>query len=135
MNEHPLPSTCMKDVVWKNIAAMRAPCASLDQELDVLRRQRVDLLFVDAEGYDDSVVRAFPFWRALPTRIIFEAVHLCLDRFQSLAHLLHELGYKCVGDGGGGGGGSCNRLQHASTWHLRSRQHGLGRVPAREPHH
>ena len=102
---------------------MRVPCACLDQELNLPRRQRVDLLFVDAEGYDDSVVRAFPFWRALPTRIVFEAVHLGLERFESLARLLRESGYECVGSGGGGGGGSCSHLEHTSTWHLVSRHH------------
>ena len=65
---------------------MRVPCACLKRI--AMSAPRVDLFFVDANGFDDSVLYTWPFSQRRPARVVFEAKHLGAERFGRLARWL-----------------------------------------------
>tara|TARA_Y100000741_G_scaffold365242_1_gene361293 strand:+ start:9242 stop:10060 length:819 start_codon:yes stop_codon:yes gene_type:complete len=89
-----LPSSCLRHVVWKNVKDLHVPCACLKRV--VRMNQHIDLLFIDAEGYDDIILREFPFAQQQPTRVVFEPKHLGPTRFADIAHYLRGYGYECA---------------------------------------
>lgn len=55
--------------------------------------ERVDLLQIDAEGFDAQILEMFPFEDILPTFVNFEYIHLDKDEFERVGKKLSELGY------------------------------------------
>lgn len=61
---------------------------------------RVDILQVDAEGYDFEILKMFPFDRFKPAFIRYEHLHLSLQDQDACLQMLVSLGYKLfVSDG------------------------------------
>jgi FkbM family methyltransferase len=61
--------------------------------------ERLDLLLIDAEGYDWEIIKGIDFGRCRPRLLIFENVHLTAEeRDQSVAHL-EGLGYELTYEG------------------------------------
>jgi hypothetical protein len=58
--------------------------------------ERVDLLEIDAEGYDLELLRAFDFARFAPAIVRFEHVHLSRAEWDEAVALLHRNGYRVV---------------------------------------
>ena len=57
---------------------------------------KLDLLQIDAEGYDFELLKIFPFSRVIPKIIHFEHIHLNeIDRNNCL-EFLHNIGYSFV---------------------------------------
>ena len=74
-----------------------------DQEVEVVSPARlistyqikkIDLLQIDAEGYDLEVIRIFDIGKTQPQAIVFENVGLNLEDYQSCLALLEKQGYK-----------------------------------------
>ena len=88
----------MRHVVGRNLITQRVPCACLSRILptDQPAFDSVQLLVVDAEGHDGAVLHAWPFDRARPWRIAFEAAHLKASEYYALARHLQALGYRCM---------------------------------------
>jgi len=62
--------------------------------------EKVDLLQVDAEGFDEKIVTAFMSnAQFLPKIVIYEQVHLNLTQQQSMKSLLWSRGYESSGQG------------------------------------
>ena len=58
---------------------------------------KVDLLHIDAEGFDDQIIRDLPLtapWA--PQFLIFEKKHLSRTRYSDLRKLLRQAGYRVV---------------------------------------
>lgn len=72
------------------------------RRLDSLLAERghppLDLLMVDAEGYDDTVLSTFDFARQKPAVIVFEHVLLTARGSQEIADRLHECAYTIISD-------------------------------------
>jgi hypothetical protein len=84
-HEHPAART---------IGAVPVDCVTFDDILvDV---ERVDLLEVDAEGYDLELLRAFDFDRFRPAIVRFEHAHLSRTDWDEAVALLHRHGYRVV---------------------------------------
>ena len=79
----PLPPDCMSRAVHDNVRGVEIRCACLETELAERSIARVTLLMIDAEGFDDRVIRAFPFGSIPVDRVIFEAVHMPNARFRA----------------------------------------------------
>ena len=124
----PLPSTCMRHVVWKNVGPLVVPCACVASELAGVRS--VELLLVDAEGHDDEAIATFPFFSHPPKRIIFEAKHMPRWRFDALAERLRAAGYECI-EAQRNASRPCPHSAGAAAWHLRSDGPGAGAGRAR----
>ncbi len=108
--ERPMPSNCMRNVIAKNLKATNVHCFCITTELGalLLNGNRLSLLMIDAEGYDDAVLHQFPFEAVRPARILFEASHLGFRRFFRLARYLRTWGYEMLGG---------SPSDYISTWH------------------
>ena len=56
----------------------------------------VTLLMIDAEGFDDHVLHAFPFGSVHVDRVIYESQHLSTARAFLAARLMHSHGFVSV---------------------------------------
>lgn len=57
----------------------------------------IDLLHVDAEGYDFEILKQIDFGASwAPSFIIFEREHLDKEAYQQATRMLHKAGYRCV---------------------------------------
>ncbi len=65
-----------------------------DHLLDHLGDSRVDLLQIDAEGYDAHLIQIFPFGRILPRLIHYEHMHLSEVDQEACLRLLVSKGYR-----------------------------------------
>jgi hypothetical protein len=108
--ERPMPSNCMRNVIIKNIKVTNVRCFCTTTELGARPRHgnRLSLLMIDAEGFDDAVLFQFPFEAVRPARVIFEAQHLQPRRFYRLARYLRAWGYEMLGG---------TLRDYISTWH------------------
>ena len=71
-------------------------CENFEFILDKYEISKLDLLQIDAEGYDFELLKIFPFSKVTPRIIHFEHIHLNeIDRDASLK-FLHNLGYSFV---------------------------------------
>ncbi|MCX7744487.1 MAG: FkbM family methyltransferase [Flavobacteriales bacterium] len=66
---------------------------TFDQLLDKFEFPRLDLLQIDAEGFDGEVIRMFPFHRIKPRIISFEHEHLKMEEKLECFELLKEQKY------------------------------------------
>ncbi|MBN2689532.1 MAG: FkbM family methyltransferase [Gammaproteobacteria bacterium] len=55
--------------------------------------KEVDILMIDAEGYDYEAVSMFPYETLLPKAVIFEYKHLSKSLQRKLQEMLEERGY------------------------------------------
>ena len=104
---HPLPPNCLRHVVRFNIKTQEVPCMCLSHLLQ--GETRLELLVVDAEGFDSHILGAWPFERWRPWRIAFEAANLTKERYFKLAKHLLSQGYVCMH--------WCSTIAVVTTWH------------------
>lgn len=60
---------------------------------------RVDVVMVDAEGYDAAIVRAFPFERFRPRVLVYEHFHMSRPERDEIRALLAGHGYESLEEG------------------------------------
>ena len=89
----PLPPTCLRDVIWKNVKHFEVACACISADLRGVAS--VDLLLVDAEAHDDDALATYPFFSHPPTRVVFEPKHMPEARVDALGERLRAAGYEC----------------------------------------
>jgi FkbM family methyltransferase len=58
--------------------------------------QDVNLIMIDAEGYDDQIIKMIDFDLIRPDVIVFEAMHLDDAPYESLCAYLEQYGYKVL---------------------------------------
>lgn len=66
---------------------------------DLIRKyniERVDLLFIDTEGYDYEIIKQIDFKKIKPKLILFEHLHLTPQDREACESLLAEHGYRIV---------------------------------------
>jgi len=73
------------------VVELRVPCARLPDALEALRRSlEIDVLQVDAEGFDDEVIYACDLDRTRPAIVYFEENHLPAERRRRLREHLEK---------------------------------------------
>ena len=78
------------------ITKVAVRCENFHYILDKYEMNKLDLLQIDAEGYDFELLKIFPFSRVIPKIIHFEHIHLNeIDRNNCL-EFLHNIGYSFV---------------------------------------
>lgn len=55
---------------------------------------KIDLLHIDAEGYDFEILKMFDFTETQPAVILFESEHLSAEDYQACLALLKKAGYR-----------------------------------------
>ena len=83
--------------IESRLAEIAVPCLSLEALLAQESVTAVDLLVVDAEGYDFEILRAFDFARYKPAMVYFEHKHLEAEKRAALRALLEAQGLKLLG--------------------------------------
>lgn len=72
----------------------KVPCITFDHVLDLAQFQQVTILQLDTEGYDEVLIRSWPFHRVKPQLIGFEKNEFDLAAHENLVTFLHDLGYE-----------------------------------------
>ncbi len=79
-----------------DIVERRVPCLTLRSLLDKHGINKVDLLQIDAEGYDAEIVRSIDFGTMRPTIIRYEHANLCESDRGACIELLAAQGYRIL---------------------------------------
>jgi len=103
----------------RRIRAVPVDCVTFEDILvDV---ERLDLLEIDAEGYDLELLRLFDFDRFAPAIVRFEHVHLPRRDWDEAVALLHGHGYRVL------------REEYDTTGYAPPRTHEVPAHAGREP--
>lgn len=70
------------------------PCITFETLFKQLNIERIDLLQIDAEGYDNEIINLFDFVRFKPAIVRFEHLWLTLSDWDQCLTLLISHGYK-----------------------------------------
>ena len=75
-------------ILDRDIVVQPVPCHTVESALRAAGLQNVDLIQIDAEGYDGPIIRSMDFKRIKPRMIRFEYRHMSdADADACLAHL------------------------------------------------
>jgi FkbM family methyltransferase len=78
------------------IRTIKVECVTLHDIVDKYQLDRVDLIHIDAEGHDDTILYSIDFEKIKPKLILFEHNHMSIERyFGCIAHL-QSRGYGVV---------------------------------------
>lgn len=86
--------------IEKNIELVEVPAMQLDSLLNQYHIDQLDLLQIDAEGFDAVILNMFPFNRLKPTIIHFESKHIPKKDLENLLDKLISIGYVFASDRG-----------------------------------
>ncbi len=79
----------------ERIASRLVECITLDSLCERHGVTRLDLVQIDAEGFDFEVIRSIDFQRLRPSVLIYEHAHLGVDE-EACRRFLEELGYRVI---------------------------------------
>lgn len=82
--------------IGDHIISEEIECVTFDSILDRVGVQKIDLLLIDAEGYDSELIMLFPFGRMEPKIIQYEHMHLSEKQKNECIHLLGGKGYRFI---------------------------------------
>jgi FkbM family methyltransferase len=80
----------------EQIVAQEVPCHTVESALRAAGLQHVDLIQIDAEGYDWTIIRSIDFSRLQPRILRFEYRHMTATDADACLTLLAEHGYRFV---------------------------------------
>jgi hypothetical protein len=87
--------SCIPDIE-KYIVTEQVECITFDRVLDAANANKVDLLQIDAEGYDFELIKSFPFDRLKPAIVRYEHMHLSKKQQNQCISFLKERGYRLI---------------------------------------
>jgi FkbM family methyltransferase len=79
--------------IAEKIEAFRVPCLTVHEILDRFKLARLDLLHMDVEGHETTILRSLPAGAVWPKAILFERIHLSAAEWDSLTGFLSSNGY------------------------------------------
>lgn len=85
----------LKDIE-KYLITEKIRCSTLKSILAKYQVKKVDLLIIDAEGYDYQILKQIPFNKLKPKIIIFEDRHLSSNEKENCRKILIKNGYSIV---------------------------------------
>ena len=83
------------------VTSIQVACVTWESLLSRHRVRAVDVLVVDAEGFDDVIVKHFPFDRFAPRLLMYETCNLSATAQLDMAHFVERLGFQPRSDGRG----------------------------------
>jgi FkbM family methyltransferase len=84
--------------VADRIVEQQVKCISLDTLLGEAGGRDVDLMLMDTEGYDFTILKMINFSRLRPSIICYEHVHMSKAQQEEVANLLFRQGYRLTRD-------------------------------------
>ena len=85
-----IPQEAENQIAEERVEVISAP--SLLTRFDI---REIDLLQIDAEGYDYEVIKMFDIGRTRPALISFESLHFSKEEYSSCIEYLNTRGYSC----------------------------------------
>jgi FkbM family methyltransferase len=82
------------------ITCRQIPCTTIRDLLKKHDMQRVELVFIDTEGYDFEIVKQLDLKDQAPELLIYEEMHLSEADRIACRELLHAAGYSILTAGG-----------------------------------
>jgi FkbM family methyltransferase len=82
--------------IASHVICTPVPTMTWGELLDRHGRDRIDIVQIDAEGYDYQLLRTFPFERCLPSLMMYEHRHLSEPDRQACRSLLERQGYELL---------------------------------------
>ncbi|MBS0619980.1 MAG: FkbM family methyltransferase [Verrucomicrobia bacterium] len=76
------------------IKTIEVPCVTIEDILDKYRLKRLDVLHMDAEGHDGTILLSIDFMRIRPHILLFEHLHMGLAEYLACTHHLESNGYR-----------------------------------------
>lgn len=78
----------------KEVKTIQVECVPLEDIVEKYQLQSIDLLHIDAEGHDDTILSAIDLSKIKPKMILFEHMHMSFERYcLCLIHLkIHGYG-------------------------------------------
>lgn len=76
------------------IEVEKVPCITFERILDEVGPESIDVLQIDAEGFDYEVLKLFGIGKRLPAIVSFEHLHLSMSDWNSAVKLLADNGYR-----------------------------------------
>ncbi|MFG0288056.1 MAG: FkbM family methyltransferase [Rhodopirellula sp. JB044] len=80
----------------KQIYSQEVPCKTVHQVLEDAGLDSVDLLQIDAEGYDYEIIKTINFERLTPAMLRFEYRHLSSADIDECLEMLSRYGYRFI---------------------------------------
>lgn len=84
----------------ERIVTALVPCFTFQSLCDKHGVGRVDLLYIDTEGYDFEIIKTIDFARRKPLLVVYEHKHLSEGDRAACLGLLKAAGYETLEDGG-----------------------------------
>lgn len=75
----------------EGVVELRVNCLNINDLFDRYGLKDIDVLFIDAEGLDDQIIRSIDFLKYSISKIYFENLHL---KDEKIYNFLMKLGYK-----------------------------------------
>lgn len=75
----------------EGIVELKVKCITINELFDKYGLQKIDILFVDAEGFDDRIIKSIDFTRFDISKIYFENLHL---KDNTIFNFLEKLGFR-----------------------------------------
>jgi FkbM family methyltransferase len=133
------PETVLKHLdeipdIAQRMRVMRVQCMSFESLCRKHGLTQIDLIHIDAEGYDDVILRSIDLRAHRPTMMIYEHKHLGTQRRAACRELVEAQGYESLEIGADtlclartALHSSFSRL--ARAWRIANRAHAAGAVP------
>jgi FkbM family methyltransferase len=80
--------------IAERVVEIQVPCLSFATLCSKYDLQRVDMLQIDAEGYDYEIIRTIPFAQYRPRLIVYEHHHLSAQDRADCRQLVRQQGYR-----------------------------------------
>src|SRR5262249_7339529 len=80
----------------KRIEPLQVPCVTVQTILSQHGMRQLDVLVIDAEGFDGEILKSIDFDKVRPTLIFFEQIHLKPNERFECYTLLKRVGYELL---------------------------------------
>jgi len=80
--------------IERYVEEIEVPCLTFGSLLERHAPARIDLLHIDAEGYDARLLRRFPWQRFTPELVLYEHDHLDVEERSATETMLRGRGYR-----------------------------------------
>jgi len=77
----------------EGIVEIRVECKTINALFEKYNLQQIDILFIDAEGLDDHIIKSIDFSKFKINEIYFENLHI---KNQDIYQYLNKLGYSII---------------------------------------
>lgn len=83
-------------ITEKEIKTIQVQCVTFQDIVEKYRLERVDVLHIDAEGHDETILASIDFKKIQPKVIVFEHMHMGFVNYLNCIGRLESFGYSVL---------------------------------------